>query len=41
MIQGDLPRKAQELVREWLASHQEELQEMWDNQQIRKLPPLQ
>lgn len=41
MIQGDLPRKAQELVREWLASHQEELQEMWDNQRIRKLPPLQ
>ena len=40
MIQGDLPIKAQELVREWLSAHQNELQEMWDNQVIRKLPPL-
>ena len=40
MLQGDLPVKAQELVREWLELHQGELQEMWDKQQIRKLPPL-
>lgn len=40
MIEGDLPKKAQELVCEWLSSHQDALQEMWDNQQIRKLPPL-
>lgn len=41
MIQGDLPKKAQELVREWLSSHQTALQEMWDKQQINQLPPLQ
>ena len=40
MIQGDLPLKAQELVREWLGVHQAELQEMWDSQIVRKLPPL-
>lgn len=40
MIQGDLPSKAQELVKEWLSLHQEELQSMWDRQQIGKLPPL-
>ena len=40
MIQGDLPIKAQQLVCEWLASYQNELQEMWDTQQIKKLPPL-
>ncbi len=40
MLQGDLPPKAQELVREWLKMHQGELQEMWDTQQIKKLPPL-
>lgn len=40
MLQGDLPSKAQELVREWLSIHQAELQEMWDSQHIRKLPPL-
>ena len=41
MIQGDLPAKAQELVREWLSEHQDELQKMWENQIIEKLPPLQ
>ncbi|MBR1585163.1 MAG: DUF4160 domain-containing protein [Clostridia bacterium] len=40
MIQGDLPKKAQELVKEWLSMHQDELQSMWDRQQIGKLPPL-
>ena len=40
-IQGDLPRKAQELVREWLAMHQAELQNMWEAQKIWKLPPLE
>ena len=41
MIQGDLPKKAQELVREWLAAHKTELQTMWDTQKITKLPPLE
>ena len=40
MIQGDLPAKAQEIVREWLEIYQGELQKMWDQQMIRKLPPL-
>lgn len=40
MLQGDLPNKAQELVKEWLAQHQSELQIMWDKQAIHKLPPL-
>lgn len=40
MIQGDLPKKAQELVREWLVLHQDSLQHMWETQQIEKLPPL-
>ena len=41
MITGDLPAKALELVQEWLADHKNELQEMWENQSIKKLPPLQ
>lgn len=41
MIQGDLPKKAQDLVKEWLSAHQSELQAMWDSQQISKLPPLE
>ena len=41
MIQGDLPRKAQALVCEWLRMHQAELQQMWDEQKIQRLPPLE
>lgn len=40
MIEGDLPKKAQELVMEWLKLHQAALQAMWDAQKIEKLPPL-
>lgn len=40
MPEGDLPKKTQELVREWLGIHRRELQEMWDRQEIRQLPPL-
>ena len=39
MFEGDLPTKAQELVREWLEQHSQELQKMWDNQIITKPPP--
>lgn len=40
MTEGDLPKKAQELVIEWINQNQKELLEMWDSQNLRKLPPL-
>lgn len=40
MVEGDLPSKAQELVKEWMRLHQSQLQEMWDSQKLGKLPPL-
>lgn len=40
MLEGDLPKKAQELVIEWMYQHQSELLEMWNSQNYRKLPPL-
>ena len=40
MFEGDLPNVAQQLVKEWLKEHKEELQEMWEKQIITKLPPL-
>lgn len=40
MERGDLPQKAQELVREWMKLYQGKLQSMWDSQHIEKLPPL-
>ena len=41
MITGDLPQKAQELVKEWLSLNDSKLQQMWDTQKITKLPPLE
>jgi hypothetical protein len=40
MTEGDLPNRAQKMVKEWLTEHKAELQEMWNTQKIVKLPPL-
>ena len=40
MTAGDLPKKAQELVKDWMLKNQEELIKMWDSQELKKLPPL-
>ncbi len=40
MTEGDLPRKAQALVREWITEHRQELLNMWATQKLTKLPPL-
>lgn len=41
MTDGDLPQKAQALVKEWLSINSEKLKKMWKNQKIEKLPPLE
>lgn len=40
MIEGDLPSKEQQLVKIWLNRHRRELLNMWNSQQLGKLPPL-
>lgn len=40
MTDGDLPNRAQELVKQWLDLYSHDLQVMWDTQKIDKLPPL-
>ena len=40
MTDGDLPAKAQSLVKEWLEANYEKLLEMWETQVITKLEPL-
>ncbi len=40
MTEGDMPLRAQQLVKEWLGEHQDELLDMWKTQKIVKLPPL-
>ncbi len=41
MIEGDLPNKAQKLVKEWADKYQNEIQKMWDTKSIIKLPGLE
>ena len=41
MLEGDLPRRAQRMVREWAERHREALLEMWNTQQFRRLPGLE
>ena len=40
MTEGDMPIKAQGLIKEWISRNQESLLQMWDSQKLRKLPPL-
>ena len=41
MIEGDLPKRAQRLIKEWAEDYRSELAEMWRTQQFRKLPGLE
>jgi len=40
MFEGDLPSRAKKLVLEWATLNQQDLLDMWDRQEFRKLPPL-
>ena len=40
MTEGDMPLRAQQLVKEWMGEHKDELLNMWQTQKIIKLPPL-
>jgi len=40
MLYGDLPTKAQTMIKEWGSHHQNELMQMWDTKQLQKLQPL-
>ena len=41
VLEGDLPAKALEMVREWLSEHREELLSIWETQEFRQIPPLE
>lgn len=40
LLYGKFPERGKELVKEFILIHKEELQEMWDTEQYKKLPPL-
>jgi hypothetical protein len=41
VLEGDLPIKALDLVKEWLKGFQEELLIMWQTQNFKTLPALE
>ena len=41
MIEGDLPNKAQALVKEWASPYRNDIMRMWDTKLLKKLPPLE
>lgn len=41
MFEGDLPKKGQELVSHFIQYYQEELLNMWETQEFKKLPPIE
>jgi hypothetical protein len=41
MMEGDLPGRAERLVKEWATQYQGELLEMWKHQEFKQLPGLE
>ena len=41
IIEGELPKKALELVMEWISIHEKELKEIWDTQNFKNIKPLE
>lgn len=40
VLDGNLPKKALALVREWVHLHQDELLAVWETQEFKKIAPL-
>ena len=40
LIEGEFPTKAINLVKEFILKNQKELEEMWETEKYKKLPPL-
>ena len=41
IIDGKIPKKCYQLVKEWAEFHQQELIEMWDTQSFHSISPLE
>lgn len=41
IIEGSLPKRCRQLVREWAELHQQELIEMWETQKFHPIKPLE
>lgn len=41
VLEGYLPPKALDMVKEWISIHSEDLLQMWNSQEFKKLSPLE
>ena len=41
VLEGYLPPKALKMVREWIDINRDAIQEIWETQEFKKLPPLE
>lgn len=41
VLEGELPGKALEMVREWVSLHKSELLTIWETQEFKQLSPLE
>ena len=41
MIEGDLPKRAQKMIKEWANRYRNDLLEMWKTQNFKSLPGLE
>ena len=41
MIEGDLPPRAQRLVKEWASKYKDQIAEIWKEQNFKRLPGLE
>lgn len=40
VIEGEIPKRALRLVKEWIFIHKDEIREIWNTQQFKKIEPL-
>ena len=40
MLEGNLPKKALELINEWLILNKKDILNIWSSQEFKKIPPL-
>ena len=40
VIEGEIPKRALRLVKEWVFIHKNEIKNIWETQQIKKIEPL-
>lgn len=41
VLEGDIPQKGLNIIKEWMEQHQDELMEIWNTQNFKKIEPIE